>query len=394
MTTIAPTTDEAVMPAAVPANLFVIPAYNEADNVPRLLADLEARPELFPQGSRLVLVDDGSADDTVAVARSYEGPLPARGARAGRQPGPRRRLPRRLRGRARRPRRGRPRGDPRVGHHQRPRRPGRDAPARRRRRRPGAGLGAQRRPDAQRQRAPPVPQPRGRHGRAPRARPGRDDGVLVLPRVPGLDPGPRRRDLRRRPDHRARLRLQGRDPRQAGRRRRPRRGGHDRPRRLAAHRREQDAPAPDHGRLRCGWSPPAAASRGPPDERAARRHRRGRDPRPHHRLPPRAERRAGRRVRGGRGPRRPGRHLRPRRPPGGPLLPRRAADRRPRHRPRRRGGRRLAAAPAPRGRRLLRRGPALLDDHPARVPDLPDPADARPAAPRRPSSPGASAAAA
>ena len=39
--------------------------------------------------------------------------------------------------------------------------------------------------------------------------------------------------------------------------------------------------------------------------------------------------------RGGR-PRRPRRHLRPRRPPGRPLLPRRPADRRPRHRPRRR----------------------------------------------------------
>jgi len=88
MTTIAPMTDEAVMPAAVPANLFVIPAFNEADNVPRLLADLEARPELFPQGSRLILVDDGSADDTVAVARSYVGPLPLEVLELGVNQGP------------------------------------------------------------------------------------------------------------------------------------------------------------------------------------------------------------------------------------------------------------------------------------------------------------------
>ena len=29
----------------------MIPAFNEADNVPRLLADLEARPELFRSGA-------------------------------------------------------------------------------------------------------------------------------------------------------------------------------------------------------------------------------------------------------------------------------------------------------------------------------------------------------
>ena len=39
---------------------FVVPAFNEAENLPRLLADLEARPTLFPAGSRLIVVDDGS----------------------------------------------------------------------------------------------------------------------------------------------------------------------------------------------------------------------------------------------------------------------------------------------------------------------------------------------
>ncbi len=76
MTTTAVRVDESRLPPAAPANLFVIPAFNEADNVPRLLADLETRPELFPAGSRLILVDDGSSDDTVAVARAYRGALP------------------------------------------------------------------------------------------------------------------------------------------------------------------------------------------------------------------------------------------------------------------------------------------------------------------------------
>ncbi len=88
MTTIAPRADESLVPATAPANLFVIPAFNEADNVPRLLADLEARPELFPLGSRLILVDDGSSDDTVAVARAYEGPLPLEVLELGVNQGP------------------------------------------------------------------------------------------------------------------------------------------------------------------------------------------------------------------------------------------------------------------------------------------------------------------
>ena len=55
--------------------LFVIPAYNEEGNVPRLLADLESRPELW-RGGRVVLVDDGSTDATVEVARAHAGELP------------------------------------------------------------------------------------------------------------------------------------------------------------------------------------------------------------------------------------------------------------------------------------------------------------------------------
>jgi dolichol-phosphate mannosyltransferase len=55
--------------------VFVIPAFNEEENLPRLLHDLEERPMLW-QGGHVVLVDDGSSDGTVAVAQAYDGPVP------------------------------------------------------------------------------------------------------------------------------------------------------------------------------------------------------------------------------------------------------------------------------------------------------------------------------
>lgn len=69
-------------------NVFVVPAYNEAENLPRLLADLESRPALFPEGSRLIVVDDGSADGTADLIESYTGPLPVELVRLGRNQGP------------------------------------------------------------------------------------------------------------------------------------------------------------------------------------------------------------------------------------------------------------------------------------------------------------------
>ncbi|HEU4941714.1 MAG TPA: glycosyltransferase family 2 protein [Gaiellaceae bacterium] len=69
-------------------NLFVVPAYNEEANLPRLFADLESRPALFPPGSRLLIVDDGSQDDTAAIVDRYSGPLPAEVIRLGRNQGP------------------------------------------------------------------------------------------------------------------------------------------------------------------------------------------------------------------------------------------------------------------------------------------------------------------
>jgi len=56
--------------------ILVVPAYNEEANLPRLLADLEARPALWGDGGRLVLVDDGSTDRTGTLARAHDGAMP------------------------------------------------------------------------------------------------------------------------------------------------------------------------------------------------------------------------------------------------------------------------------------------------------------------------------
>jgi dolichol-phosphate mannosyltransferase len=56
-------------------NVFVIPAFNEEGNLPRLLGDLERRPHLW-EGGHVVLVDDGSTDGTAAVAQAYDGCVP------------------------------------------------------------------------------------------------------------------------------------------------------------------------------------------------------------------------------------------------------------------------------------------------------------------------------
>ena len=48
---------------------FVIPAYNEAENVPRLLADLAPRARTL--GARVIVVDDGSTDGTAEAVRAH-----------------------------------------------------------------------------------------------------------------------------------------------------------------------------------------------------------------------------------------------------------------------------------------------------------------------------------
>jgi glycosyl transferase family 2 len=75
------------MPRSSPA-FFVVPAYNERENLPRLLHDLEARPDLFAQGGRVIIVDDGSSDGTDALIEGYQGPLVVELVRLGENQGP------------------------------------------------------------------------------------------------------------------------------------------------------------------------------------------------------------------------------------------------------------------------------------------------------------------
>jgi dolichol-phosphate mannosyltransferase len=79
-----------IPPGWTPAapTVFVIPAFNEEDNVPRLFAELEARPHLFAEGSRVFIVDDGSADATADLVEAYSGPLPVQLVRLPENQGP------------------------------------------------------------------------------------------------------------------------------------------------------------------------------------------------------------------------------------------------------------------------------------------------------------------
>ena len=71
-----------------PPNVFVVPAYNEADNLPRLFADLEARPHLFPPASLVLIVDDGSAGRHAGAGRGVRRSAPGRARPARRNQGP------------------------------------------------------------------------------------------------------------------------------------------------------------------------------------------------------------------------------------------------------------------------------------------------------------------
>jgi dolichol-phosphate mannosyltransferase len=60
--------------ADLPA-VFVVPAFNEAANLPRLLHDLDGRVADFPAATRVIVVDDGSTDGTAELAEAHRGPL-------------------------------------------------------------------------------------------------------------------------------------------------------------------------------------------------------------------------------------------------------------------------------------------------------------------------------
>src|SRR4051812_36149577 len=68
--------------------LFVVPAFNEEANLPRLLDDLEQRAHLFTEGSCVLIVDDGSSDGTADVVRRYSGPVPVELIELGVNQGP------------------------------------------------------------------------------------------------------------------------------------------------------------------------------------------------------------------------------------------------------------------------------------------------------------------
>jgi dolichol-phosphate mannosyltransferase len=68
--------------------VYLIPALNEAENLPRLFADLELRPNLLAPSSRVIVIDDGSSDGTAELVQSYQGPLPLRLIRFDRNRGP------------------------------------------------------------------------------------------------------------------------------------------------------------------------------------------------------------------------------------------------------------------------------------------------------------------
>jgi dolichol-phosphate mannosyltransferase len=53
---------------------FVIPAYNERENIPNLLADLAPRAREL--GARVIFVDDGSADGTAELIEEHSDGLP------------------------------------------------------------------------------------------------------------------------------------------------------------------------------------------------------------------------------------------------------------------------------------------------------------------------------
>jgi dolichol-phosphate mannosyltransferase len=67
--------------------VIVVPAFNEEANVPNLMRDLAARPELWSDG-RIILVDDGSSDRTVEVARAEGRGLPLEVLEQGKNQGP------------------------------------------------------------------------------------------------------------------------------------------------------------------------------------------------------------------------------------------------------------------------------------------------------------------
>jgi dolichol-phosphate mannosyltransferase len=71
-----------------PPCVFVVPAFNEEENIVRLLDDFASRPRLFEGGGWVIVVDDGSQDGTVELARAYPAPFRLDVVELGRNQGP------------------------------------------------------------------------------------------------------------------------------------------------------------------------------------------------------------------------------------------------------------------------------------------------------------------
>jgi len=69
-----PTTTDATPPATASVAV-VVPAFNEEDNLPNLFGELEAAVAGAAHRYRVIIVDDGSADQTATIAEAYAGPL-------------------------------------------------------------------------------------------------------------------------------------------------------------------------------------------------------------------------------------------------------------------------------------------------------------------------------
>src|SRR5262249_45180019 len=78
------------LPSRTPTSVirFITPALNESPNLPRLFARLESTLATMGREGELILVDDGSTDDTVQVAESHRGRMAVRCVSHGTNRGP------------------------------------------------------------------------------------------------------------------------------------------------------------------------------------------------------------------------------------------------------------------------------------------------------------------
>lgn len=70
-----------------PSLSLVIPAYNEQQRLPRTLAEVSRAVHEITDDAELIVVDDGSDDDTTRIARDATGPVPIRALRFDRNRG-------------------------------------------------------------------------------------------------------------------------------------------------------------------------------------------------------------------------------------------------------------------------------------------------------------------